>query len=243
MQKNFISLILIQTIYLSTLQASQGFYIGTDFGLSNMSGKRNDSATDNPPHDPSLTTNLSFNKKTQTNSINGGIFAGYLFRMKNFGIGPELFYNYGKLENSIVGQHVNGPIDTTIAFNVKYRSTTQIGTNVRFGYFFDKYFFYGLLGVQIKTNQFYAQAQRTTIGDPMTIHSYKSKRKRASAFTFGIGTQKTISEHYDIGLECKIGSFPKKNFTWNLQDPSSTVITSSFKYQLRSISLKLMYVF
>ncbi len=220
--------------------ANHSFYIGGSLSQTSISGKRNDSATNERLVDKNLTNNKSIHRK----NAYGGVFAGYLFRIENFGIGPEFFYNYGKLEETISGTHSDplGPINTT--FDITHKLTNQAGANVRFGYFLDSYFLYTLLGIHSQTSQFYAKAKHIDLGvGTEEDYNYKTKKKNTNVFSFGFGVQKSIAENYAIGLECKFANFPNKNFTWNLGDADTTKLTSSFKYQLRSINLKLMYVF
>ena len=72
---------------------------------------------------------------------------------------------------------------------------------------------------------------------------YKPKKKNISAFSFGLGAQKTITENYVVGIECKFANFPRKNFTFNFNDAGETTLTSNFSYKMRSVALKVMYVF
>jgi opacity protein-like surface antigen len=243
MRKHFLFLTVLQILFSQCLSASHSFYIGAVLSQNAISGKRSDSVTNITPT-PAI---LTHNKGVHTKAAYGGMVAGYLFRTENFGIGPEFFYNYGKLENTIRGSHVDtllGPVNT--AFDITHKVTNQYGANVRLGFFLDSYFLYALLGIHSQTSQFYAKARQVDQGTgDVHEHDYRTKKKTKNAFSFGLGAQKAIAENYAIGLECKFARLPKKNFIWNLQDDAlvQTKLTSSLKYQMRSISLKLMYIF
>ncbi len=242
MRKHFLFLTVLQILFSQCLSASHSFYIGAVLSQNAISGKRSDSVTNITPT-PAI---LTHNKGVHTKAAYGGMVAGYLFRIENFGIGPEFFYNYGKLESTISGQHIDnllGPVNT--AFDITHKATNQYGAHIRLGYFLDSYFGYVLLGIHLQTSQFYAKARQDQAAGALNEYEYLTKKKKKNAFSFGLGAQKAIAENYAIGLECKFARFPKKNFIWNLQDGAlvQTKLTGSLKYQMRSISLKLMYIF
>lgn len=241
MKRIIIFCVITQLLTLKILNASHNFYIGANINLGTLSGKRNDSATNITP----VTTILANNKSTHAQSAYAGIFTGYLFRVQNFGIGPEFFYNYGKLENKIDGTHSDAVQGIDTKFEITNKISSQMGANIRLGYFYQDYFFYGLLGALYQKIQFSALATRfdAGLGGPPASYNYKPAKKRASTFIFGFGAQKAINEKYIVGLEFKIADLPKKTYTWKLHDPTNTSLNSSFKYQLRSIGLKLMYIF
>lgn len=223
-----------------TLTANHSFYIGTSLNGSFLTEKRNDLAKNT--NDTKIV--FSDNKKIYKQSVYAGILAGYLFRFKNIGIGPECSYSIGKSEINVDGlfEDVAGPYATT--FKITHKTTDQFNIHARIGYFFNNYFLYTLAGIHYQTSQSQAKATRIEPrGQPTVSFIYKSGRKRMSTFSFGLGIQKPITENCMIGLEYKMAQFPSKNFTFTLNDPDKTTLTSSFKYQLRSVGLKLMYVF
>lgn len=224
------------------LSASHSFYIGGSLSQTSISGKRSDSVTNITP----TSINLANNKSVHAKAAYGGLLVGYLFRIENFGIGPEFFYNYSKFETTIDGKHTDavlGPTNTV--FDITHKFSNQHGVNARLGYFLDSYFLYALFGVHSQTSQFYAKATQDQAGGALHDYAYRTKKKNTSTFSFGFGAQKTIAENYAVGIECKIANFSNKNFSWNLNDGAGvqTKLTSNFKYQLRSVALKLMYVF
>ncbi|MCE2716769.1 MAG: outer membrane protein [Pseudomonadota bacterium] len=229
----------ISTVY--GFNSNHNFYAGFSLNQCALAGKRNDAATDTTPFNQILVNN----KTVQNNGIYAGIIAGYLFKFKDFGIGPEFFYNYGRIENKINSTYLDpaGPHDTK--FQVSYKIANQKGLHLRIGYFLDSYFLYTLFGIHSQAGYFEAKGTKSDLGlAPQVIEgTYKSKTKSMTCFNFGLGAQKAIAEHYAIGLECRFSHFPNKNFTFALSDAERTTLNSSFKYQLRSISLKLMYVF
>jgi opacity protein-like surface antigen len=220
------------------LCATHSFYAGTSLNYCSLTGNRGDLAADTQPAEKELSSNKRRNKA----GIYGGAFAGYLFRIENFGIGPEFFYNFGKIESSVIDNFTDpgGPTYTT--FNVTNKIKNQSGAHIRVGYFLDSYFLYTLLGMQYQTASFEMNAQQSAAGNT-TVYSYKPKKKNISAFSFGLGAQKTITENYVVGIECKFANFPRKNFTFNFNDAGETTLTSNFSYKMRSVALKVMYVF
>jgi|688.fasta_scaffold1059276_1 hypothetical protein len=105
---------------------SYGF-LGVSLNQFILDGKRSDSGKDTVGGPQTIFTN---NKHVKTSSPYGEIFTGYIFRIENFGIGPEFFYNYGKLENKISNTYVHNLVATT-AFDVSYKVSSQMGTNLK----------------------------------------------------------------------------------------------------------------
>ena len=95
--KNFLYAIISLTFGLSNLACKQhSFYLGATVGVNHISAIRSDSTnTENIYND--LTNKKEINAK---NAL-GGIFAGYLFRYADFGIGPELSWQYTSADNAI----------------------------------------------------------------------------------------------------------------------------------------------
>lgn len=235
MKKYFIFLIISS---LSQLSASHNFYGGVALNGNSLAGKRNDSAVNTTP----VAETFSNNKRTQKRAVYAGVFVGYLFKANNFGIGPEFFYNYGKLESAINPTFTDpgGPSHTV--FNIAYKIANQAGAHLRLGYFVESYFLYALGGIQYQTYNFEMTAQHVEAANT-TNYNNKSKKKQASSFSYGFGAQKSINENYTVGVECKFAHFPNKSFTFTLNDGERTTLTSSFKYKIQSLSLKIMYVF
>ncbi len=227
---------------LQNLSASHNFYVGANLGLNTMVGKRNDSANNRNNSKAQFTDSKAVN----TNSVYGGIFTGYLFRINNFGVGPEFFYNYGNIESTISGRHVDNPPlgggDVTV-FDVKYRMVSQYGINARFAYFLESYLLYTLLGIQFQSGNFQVKAKQDRGVQNLPEKDHRTKFKSTNGFSFGFGAQKQINENYDIGLEYKLTNFPRKNFEFNLDDVELTKLTSNIKYKIHSIGLRFIYKF
>lgn len=217
---------------------AHNFYLGVSLNQCSLAGKRSDSASDRAP----VTVVFTDNKRVHSDGVYGGILLGYLFRFQNFGIGTEFFYNYGKLESKISGTYINRGLSST-KFTATYKISNQAGGYAKLGYFLDSYFLYTLFGIHSQTGRFESTGYHQNVHDVLTQHEYRTNRKTTSTFSYGFGVQKAIAEHYAIGIECKFANIPNKTFTWTLNEPTNTTLASSFKYQLRSIGLKLMYVF
>ncbi len=240
MHTNKLFVILAFSIVPQLLSATHSFYVGTSLSGCSLTGKRNDSAKDTTPGVPKAV--FAGDKRVNARGVYGGALGGYLFRIDNFGIGPEIFYNYGKIESRIRDIFSDIISATSTSFDITHKISNQVGTHIRLGYFFDSYFLYTLLGMQYQTAYFEMKAVHTDAG-VSTPYNYKSKTKSTSAFSFGLGAQKAIAENYAVGIECKFATFPIKNFAFNLSDAERTTLTSNFSYKMRSVALKLMYVF
>lgn len=203
-----------------------------------MVGKRNDSATNVTP----TTVNLESNKSVNAKSVYGGLIAGYLFRFQNFGIGPEFFYNYGNIENTISGQH-NEPGPVTTAFDIKHRITYQTGINSRFGYFWENYFLYTLVGLHFQAYNYFVKARQDRGAGHLLEYTNNTKNRKTTGVSFGVGLQKQINENYDVGLEYKLINIPKRNYEYDLRDPDELKLTSDIKYKIHSIGLRFIYKF
>ena len=224
---------------LQNLSASHSFYVGANLGLNTMVGKRNDSANNVNNSRAQFTDSKAVN----TNGLYGGIFTGYLFRISDFGIGPEFFYNYGNIENTISGRHVDNAGGDVTVFDVKYRIVSQYGINAKFAYFLEGYLLYTLLGIQFQSGNFQVKSKQDRGAQTLPEKDHRTKFKSTNGFSFGLGAQKQINENYDIGLEYKITNFPRKNFEFSLDDADSTKLTSDIKYKIHSIGLRFIYKF
>ena len=220
------------------LSTTHSFYVGAKLSGCSLTGKRSEIAKNTTP----AIEIIADNKRTNARGVYGGVLGGYLFRIDNFGIGPEIFYNYGRLESQIRGTLTDPAVPSSATFDIAYKITNQVGAHIRLGYFLDSYFLYTLLGMQYQTAYFDMKAQHVE-GIVSTAYQYKSKKKNTSAFSFGLGAQKAITENYAVGIECKFATFPVKYFTFNLSDGERTTLNSNFSYKMRSVALKVMYVF
>ncbi len=228
--------LLFLTVFGSVYGANiaHSFYGGANLGLNILSGKRNDTST--------ITHNgaqaiLSENKRTYKKGISGGIFAGYLLRCDNFGIGPELFWNYVNIEDTIKGkQDTPGPYITD--FDIKHRITNQYGINIRLGYFFDTSFIYALCGLHWQQYNFQVKAVNQDGLINRKDFSYNTSNKITQGNSIGLGVQKQLTPNYDIGFEYKLTNLPRKNYEFNLGDPLSTKLNSSLSYKLHAVSLR-----
>ncbi|MBP9828936.1 MAG: hypothetical protein KBD04_02760 [Proteobacteria bacterium] len=220
------------------LSSTHNFYIGASLTGCLVSGKRNDSVTDTRPAEKTFADNKTANNR----GAYGGVLAGYILRIKNFGISPEFFYNYGKLKSTTNNNFIDNAGPAYTIFDITYKIANQAGAHLRLGYFLEDYFLYTLLGMNYQNFNFEAKAQQADRG-VIGAYNYKSKTKNINALVFGFGAQKRITENYAIGLEYKFARFPTKNFTFSLNDQGGTELTSSFKYKLNSVALKIMYMF
>lgn len=225
------------TAMLNCAPLTHNFYSGLTFGANHMSGVRNDSARE----ENGASANFTINKRTRSNAGYGGILAGYLMRITDFGIGTEAFYNYGKIESSAGGILYYQPNALTVSFRMKNRISNQHGIVVRLGYFFKSYFFYTSLGINKQSEKFDVTADESRNG---AISGYHFKKKnKTNRFSFGLGTQKSVSETIDIGVEYKTTRIPKKNYTFYLNDIDETLAKSDFKYRLHTLAVRLIYKF
>lgn len=219
--------------------STHNFYVGASLSSYTLIGNRTDKANNTTP----VTATFANDKSINTSSAFGGIIFGYLFKVQNFGIGPEFFYNFGKFQDTIDGTLNDPAVPASTTYKITYKMTNQAGAHLRLGYFLDSYFLYTLLGVQLQKANFESTASYADhVANTVKEYSYRSKKK-VNSFSFGLGVQKTIAEQFAIGLECKFARFPNKNFAFTLNDDERTTLNSSLKYQLRSIGLKLMYIF
>lgn len=217
---------------------AHNFYVGVSLNQCSFFGKRNDSASDDTP----VTVVFTDNKRVHADGVYAGILFGYLFRIENFGIGPEFFYNFGKLNNKLDYTYVH-PGTSTTAYSTNYKITNQTGLHARLGYFLKSYFLYTLFGFHSQSWRFETSAVHIDNAGVVSQEAYKTKKKNISTFSFGLGAQKEITENYSIGLECKFANIPFKKIAWTLNEDTYTTLNSSFKYRLRSINLKLIYTF
>ncbi|MCX7342829.1 MAG: hypothetical protein NT128_01610 [Proteobacteria bacterium] len=168
--------------------------------------------------------------------MSGGIFAGYLLRCNNFGIGPELFWNYVSIEDILKGkQYIPGPYITD--FDIKHRITNQYGINIRGGYFFDTFFIYALCGLHWQQYNFQVKAIHQD-GINRRDFSYNTSNQITQGNSIGLGLQKQLTQNYDIGFEYKLTNLSKKNYEFNLDDNGRTRLNSSVSYKLHSFSLR-----
>ncbi len=229
--------LLFLTAFVSVYGANvaHSFYGGANLGINVLSGKRNDTVTRNTL--PLSQKVLSENKSIYKKGTSGGIFAGYLLRCDNFGIGPEFFWNYTNIEETLEGvQTTFGPVTT--GFNIKHRITNQYGINVRVGYFVDTFFIYALCGLHWQQYNFHVKAKQDNGLGVLRMYSYNTSNKITQGNSIGLGVQKQLTPNYDIGFEYKLTNLPRKNYEFNLGDPLSTKLNSSLSYKLHAFSLR-----
>ena len=224
---------------LPALYGNHSFYAGTSLSFNMMSGRRSDYVTNTDSQSASITRK----KSVKNNGVFGGLFAGYLFRVNNFGISPEFFFNYGKIENKVSGTHSDTTAAVYTKFYITNRVTSQIGGNARVGYFLDCYFLYAFVGLHYQKAKYYVTAQQTPGDISLHDYAYSSSNQSASAVSFGLGAERPISDHFKIGLEMKYTKFPSKQYYYSLGDSEKTNITTKFKYRLLAFNFRISYVF
>lgn len=236
--------LLIFSIFGITCLVSQqhNFYLGADVGLSNLSARKNEYTINNSPFYKSLANK----KRVGDKSALGGIFAGYLFRIANFGLGSEVFWQYSAMETSTEEKYNDDLAAADNEIRTQYKLTGRKGLNIRTGYFFDNYFVYALVGWQQQKVRYKATL---TIQDPLIVNNLSQysqiKNNNVSALSFGLGIQKAINENYAIGIELKITRMPKKTFNIHFQDEAyDTKLSSKLRrIQTQSALLRVMYTF
>ncbi|MEI6187210.1 MAG: outer membrane beta-barrel protein [Alphaproteobacteria bacterium] len=214
---------------------AHSFYGGANLGLNVMTGKRNDTATKNRP--PLAQAVFSENKGIYKRGASGGIFAGYLLQYNNFGIGPELFWNYTNIDETLEGVQTTLPGPITTDFNIKNRITNQYGINVRMGCFFNTCFVYALCGLHWQQYNFHVKAKQDN-GFGIVTYPYNTSNKITQGNSIGLGVQKQLTPNYDIGFEYKLTNLPRKNYEFNVGDAIRTKLNSSVSYKLHSFSLR-----
>ena len=155
----------------------------------------------------------------------------------NFGIGPEFFWNYINIEETLEGEQITIPGPITTDFNIKHRITNQYGVNIRGGYFFNTYFIYVLCGLHWQQYNFHVKAKQDN-GFGIVTYPYNTSNKITQGNSIGLGVQKQLTPNYDIGFEYKLTNLPRKNYKFNLGDPIRTKLNSSASYKLHSLSLR-----
>lgn len=203
-----------------------------------MLGKRNDSVENTNRILANFTTNKTVNQR----GIYGGFFVGYMLKICSFGIGPEFFYNYGSIENTVSNTHKDQGAGINTAFDIKHRITTQSGINARIGCFLESYFLYMLFGQHFQTGNYKVLARQEP-GGALVEFSHDSKNKVNRGASVGLGAQKQITENYGVGIEYKLINLPKRSYEFDLVDGNGTKLTSDIKYKIHSIGLRFIYKF
>lgn len=224
------------TAMLNCTSLNHNFYAGLSFGATHMSGVRNDSASD-----ILASSNFSINKRTRSNGGYGGILTGYLLRIADFGIGSEIFYNYGKIENNSGGTLNDVASNLTVNYRIKNKISNQYGLGARLGYFLENYFLYTYFGTLRQSGKFESIADRAE-NHVSTAHFFK-KKKQTNRFSFGFGTQKSINENIDIGLEYRTARIPRSKYVFEIKDAEKTTSSGNFKYRLHTLAVRLIYKF
>lgn len=236
MRKLYVFALAISSVLHS--ETSHNFYSSIGLGMNDASIKHNEIAKDNVKNNFTPT-----NKPGNLRGAYGLLSLGYIFRINNFGIGSEFFYNIGKLESKISGRHDDNTVDTT-NYDINYKITNQKGLNAKFGYFFEKFFLYTLLGTTNQTSTTKIKALRAdgAVAGRLCEYYY-SKKNKQSRFSYGLGIQKNINDSFDLGLEYKTAKFPNRTATLLQNDAENNKITSDFKYRLHMVGVRLIYKF
>lgn len=227
-------------ILCSVAIASQhSFYTGVSVGFNSLTGKTS-SQVNNIVNTRIFLHN---NKKLQTNSSIGGIYAMYLFRYCNFGLATEAAFNYSNLEKTLNAKYDDTNNGDVLDFVIKQRTKGSAELSLKPGYFVNEYFTYAILGVGYQNMFFNYTATGATGGVDNNVFKGKS-RKIVRGAIFGLGIHKDLYEHIAVGFEFKTARYAHRKYNFDVARTNNITLDSTFKkISSNSYCLRVMYKF
>lgn len=208
-----------------------GVYLGTSFGVSQLSGKRTDSISDG------TTTLTIFNDKTMDDtSLEANLFAGYRYSpsQTNLVFSIEGFFTFGPFENKVYRDVLDGtpaPFAQAIQLATLKRSWGY-GLASRVGYIVHPSVMpYLLIGVQ---------RDRFTYESIGSTATSSLKRKTLTGLDLGGGVE-TCFKGVKTALEFKYTRYQKTTFDG--RDQIGDLAYANTRPKAISLSLRFVYVF
>lgn len=224
------------------INASQhNLYIGIQSGINAFTGKQQSQATNDLP----TTIKLINNKSIKANGIAGGLYAGYVVRYCDFGLGTEILWQYTNLEKTL-NAHFRDIINADdLQFSLKTNLRSRSEIVLKPGYFINNYFTYAIFGLAFQKVDFRYSAigKQAAAANPVQTNSAK-KSKIVRGSTIGVGVQKNIYEHIDMGIEFKYTKLSGRNYNLAVPGSSQISLSSTLKnINTYSYCLRFMYKF
>lgn len=210
-----------------------GVYLGTSFGVSQLFGKRTDTATDG------IDTYTIFNdKRMNDTSLEANLFAGYRYSLPqtNFVFSAEGFFTYGPFENKVYRDVWDGtPLGALGGKSVLLATLKRswgYGLAARVGYIIHQSFMpYVLIGWQ---------RDRFTYEMIGSTATSSRERKMLSGVDFGGGIE-TCFKGIKTALEFKYTHYQKATLSGIDQDGHLGYVNTRPKSA--SLSLRFTHVF
>lgn len=222
--------------------ASQhSFYAGISSGITSLQAKATNDVSNNAP----AHILLQNNKRVKTTNVSAGIYALYIFRYLNFGLGSEISFNYNNLEKNFSAQFNEVGNADNLFFKIRQRLRGNAEFSIKPGYFINDYFAHMILGVSYQNTFFDYTASGETAGATRYFHGKNRKIIRGS--TIGLGIHKDLCEHIAVGLEFKATKYSARKYRFDLpHNPGQSEISLSSNLKnitTHSYCLRVMYKF
>lgn len=157
------------------------------------------------------------NKKADIRGYRLGAFAEYLCRLKQIGIGMEIFGDYGPGETTIQtkGFDIAGAGD--VSFALTHSTRYKYGLKAKVGYYFkEDLFVYGTAGFGFQSLKFKQATTRSDDAGAGIMHTVDATiSKRIPGFLWGAGITKEVAPHISLGLEGTILHMPQRTLTFS----------------------------
>lgn len=223
----------------AAMASQHSFYTGASVGFASLTAKASNQVSNNN----NARIFLHHNKKIQSNSCIGGVYAMYLFRYYNFGLATEVAFNYSNLEKTMNSKFDDAANGDVLDFVIKYRTKGSAELSLKPGYFISDYFTYAILGVGYQNMFFNYTATGQTGGVDNNIFKGKS-RKIVRGAIFGVGIHKDLYEHIAVGFEFKSARYSRRNHEFEVARTNEIKLASTVKkISTNSYCLRFMYKF
>lgn len=236
-----IGVVIISALLLGqSLTASQhSFYVGANVGIKNITAKTtNEISGTNHLY-------LDNNKKINSKSLIGGIYAMYLLKYNTFGLASEISFQYNNFEKNL-NRHFFSTGNYNLFFKIRHRMRGSVELNIKPGFFVNNYFTYAILGLSYQ-NMFYdyTVTGSDTLVDPGAVQWKDKKRKIVNGTILGAGVHKDLSESTAVGLEFKLTKFPSRKYNFMVTNNNIDINLSSTLKNINTYSycLRFMYKF
>lgn len=237
----FLKIFLFTACYNIAVASQHSFYVGVQAGVSTFSGKQQAQATNDFPN----TIVLIKDKNIKSKGLAGGLYAAYVLRICDFGIGAEGLWQYTNMEKNLEASFRDAANGDDLHFSLKTSLRSRAELLLKPGYFIKDYFTYAILGIAFQSTvlEYTAIGRQNGAANPVRTNSDKTS-KTVRGNTFGLGVQKNIYEHVDMGLEFKATKLSARNYEFNVPGVSQIALSNSLKnISTYSCCLRFMYKF
>lgn len=245
---SFLTLVLLGTLFMPGLQAHASYknfqpYVAVSGGTEHLSGKRNDSITEDDGAGVAVTTILSNAKKMSNDNIALSFLGGFTWKPTALPIafGPEIYIGRGAVRSKLTDVRED-LVPQNRYYTAELNRQFNYGIVARAGYQCHNYF----LSLAVGYDRGRFKLNRALTYDPTNVSTVKKNRsKTLSGLVLGAGVEKKI-QNFSIGIDFRYTKYAKfsANHTF---DAGAGLIPGTLDFSARpkiyATTLRLSYQF